>query len=83
VLRALGRAGVRFDTSPAQWDPLYMAAYYGQAETVRVLVELGASPSGYRLEAATHADYPPTALGAARAQGHGEVAELLESLGAR
>jgi ankyrin repeat protein len=83
VLRAFGGAGVRFDTEPAQFDPLYTAAYYGQLDAVRLLVELGASPSGYRTEAPVYADYPATALGAAQAQGHREVAALLESLGAR
>ncbi|HUP23272.1 MAG TPA: ankyrin repeat domain-containing protein [Thermoanaerobaculia bacterium] len=83
VLRAIGRAGVRFDTPPTQWDPLYTAAYHGQAETVRVLVELGASPSGYSLDAPAYPDYPRTALEVARQEGHAEVVIVLESLGGR
>jgi ankyrin repeat protein len=83
VLRAFGAAGARFDTPPAQFDPLYTAAYHGQIEAVRVLLELGASPSGYDVVKPLYADYPATAVGAARAQGHGDVAALLEAMGAR
>jgi ankyrin repeat protein len=81
VLRACAKAGVAFDTEPAQWDPLYTAAYHGQVESVRVLLELGASASGYSRAAATHADYPQSALEAAVAGGHGGVAALLRAAG--
>ena len=81
VLRACARAGVSFDTPPAQWDPLYTAAYHGQIESVRVLLELGASPSGYSRDATPPSEFPPTPLEAARAGGHTEIVALLRDGG--
>ncbi len=75
TLRTYAKAGHRFDVPPTYWDALYSASHAGQIETVRLLLELGASP------------HPGEGLGApvdaALEQGHPEVVAVLVAAGAK
>lgn len=75
TLRAYAEAGVRFDVPPAYWDALYSAAHAGRADTVRLLLDLGASP-----HAGADLDGP---IDIAIAEGHDEVVRVLTSAGAQ
>ncbi len=75
TLRAYAQAAVRFDVPPAYWDALYTASHAGQADTVRLLLELGASP-----HAGQDLDAP---INAAITQGHDEVVAVLVAAGAK
>lgn len=75
TLRAYAQAGVRFDVPPAYWDALYTASHAGQAATVRLLLELGASPHG-----GEGLDAP---IQAAIEQGHDEVVAVLVAAGVK
>jgi len=72
VVAALARAGVPLDaTTSYGWMPLHLAAYNGDARTVRVLLDLGADP---RADDGTGKN----ALDWAREAGKAESARLLE-----
>ncbi len=75
TLRAYAEAGVRFDVPPASWDALYAASHAGRVDTVRLLLELGASP-----HAGTNLDGP---IDIAIAEGHDEVVSVLAAAGAK
>lgn len=70
ALRAMAAHGVRFDGPPTYWGPLYAAAAAGNASTVELLLELGASTETFEDQGRP--------IDVAREKGHDDVVALLE-----
>jgi uncharacterized protein len=64
--------------SPDGWTPLHLAAFFGQLETARMLLDRGAKVQALSINAMRN-----TPLHAAVARSHAEVAELLIASGAQ
>jgi uncharacterized protein len=84
-LNALIKNGADIDTADAEgWTPLAVAAEYGSAGMVRLLLEAGADPdcryTGWIPQLPPHEEFTPL-MGAAK-HNHSEAAELLLEYGA-
>lgn len=80
VIKLLLEAGAKVDagkpSQKAKDDALLMAAYYGNAESVKLLLAAGADPNA-------HDERPKSAIQYAATKGHADVMEILKQAGAK